>query len=215
MMQEFEGKTEKEAIDNAINALGLNREEIDIEIVKNKKSFLFGGGKVKIKVHLSEEDDLTEVLEPEDDTEKKLIAFLSGIINRMNFEAQVSILFREENKLGLDIESENTAVMIGRQGKTLDAFQLLMNIYAGRIGNKRIKVVVDAEGYRQRRERQLISIANRTADQVRKSRGSKLLEAMNPFERRIIHTTVSPIENIETISEGEGLFKKIRVFYKE
>ena len=151
MMQEFEGKTEKEAIDNAINALGLNREEIDIEIVKNKKSFLFGGGKVKIKVHLSEEDDLTEVLEPEDDTEKKLIAFLSGIINRMNFEAQVSILFREENKLGLDIESENAAVMIGRQGKTLDAFQLLMNIYAGRIGNKRIKVVVDAEGYRQRR----------------------------------------------------------------
>ncbi len=215
MMQEFEGKTEKEAIDNAINALGLNREEIDIEIVKNKKSFLFGGGKVKIKVHLSEEDDLTEVLEPEDDTEKKLIAFLSGIINRMNFEAQVSILFREENKLGLDIESENTAVMIGRQGKTLDAFQLLMNIYAGRIGDKRIKVVVDAEGYRQRRERQLISIANRTADQVRKSRGSKLLEAMNPFERRLIHTTVSPIENIETISEGEGLFKKIRVFYKE
>jgi spoIIIJ-associated protein len=215
MMHEFEGKTEKEAIDNAINALGLNREEIDIEIVENKKSFLFGGGKVKIKVHLSEEDDLTEVLEPEDDTEKKLIAFLSGIIKKMNFEAQVSILFREENKLGLDIESENAAVMIGRQGKTLDSFQLLLNIYAGRIGNKRIKVVVDAEGYRQRRERQLMSIANRTADQVRKSRGSKLLEAMNPFERRLIHTTLSPIENIETISEGEGLFKKIRVFYKE
>jgi spoIIIJ-associated protein len=215
MMHEFEGKTEKEAIDNAINALGLNREEIDIEIVENKKGFLFGGGKVKIKVHLSEEDDLTEVLEPEDDTEKKLIAFLSGIIKKMNFEAQVSILFREENKLGLDIESENAAVMIGRQGKTLDAFQLLLNIYAGRIGNKRIKVVVDAEGYRQRRERQLMSIANRTADQVRKSRGSKLLEAMNPFERRLIHTTLSPIENIETISEGEGLFKKIRVFYKE
>jgi spoIIIJ-associated protein len=215
MMHEFEGKTEKEAIDNAINALGLNREEIDIEIVENKKSFLFGGGKVKIKVHLSEEDDLAEVLEPEDDTEKKLIAFLFGIIKRMNFESQVSILFREENKLGLDIESENAAVMIGRQGKTLDSFQLLLNIYAGRIGNKRIKVVVDAEGYRQRRERQLMSIANRTADQVRKSRGSKLLEAMNPFERRLIHTTLSPIENIETISEGEGLFKKIRVFYKE
>ncbi len=215
MMQEFEGKTEKEAIDNAINALGLNREEIDIEIVENKKSFLFGGGKVKIKVHLSEEDDLTEVLEPEEDSEKKLIAYLSGIINRMGFEAQVSILFREENKLGLDIESENAAVMIGRQGKTLDAFQLLLNIYAGRIGKKRIKVVVDAEGYRQRRENQLVRIANRTADQVRKSRGSRLLEAMNPFERRLIHTTLSPVENIETISEGEGLFKKIRVFYKE
>ncbi|HUV08372.1 MAG TPA: R3H domain-containing nucleic acid-binding protein, partial [Spirochaetia bacterium] len=78
-----------------------------------------------------------------------------------------------------------------------------------------VRVTVDAEDYRKRRERQLVRFANKVAEQVRRSRGSKLLEAMNPFERRLIHTTLNKQQNIETISEGEGLYKKIRVFYKE
>ena len=213
MIQEFEGKTEKEAIDNAITSLGLNRDEIDVEILENKKGFLFSGGKVKIRVHISEEEEAA--LEPEDEVERKLLDYLSGILEKMGFQAQVFLNLREENRIGFEIESENTAVIIGRQGSTLDAFQLLMNIYAGRISRDQIRVVVDAEDYRGRRERQLVRIATRAADQVRKSKGSRLLDAMNPFERRLIHTTVSPMKNIETISEGDGLYKKIRVFYKE
>ena len=216
MNQEFEGKSEKEAIDNAIQALGLNRDEIDVEILESKrKGFLFGTGKVKIRVHVSEEEEAAVALEPESDAERKLLEFLQGIVRRMGFQAQVFLSLREENRVGFDIQSENTAIIIGRQGKTLDAFQLLMNVYAGRVSREKIRVVVDAEDYRGRREKQLIRIANRTAEQVRRSRGSKLLEAMNPFERRLIHTTLSPVQNIETISEGEGLYKKVRVFYKE
>ena len=216
MKQEFEGKSEREAIDNAIHALGLNRDEIDVEILESKKKgFLFGTGKVKIRVHVSEEEEDAVALEPEGEVEQKLLDFLEGIVKRMGFQAEVFLNLREEDRLGFDIQSENTAIIIGRQGKTLDAFQLLMNVYAGRINREKIRVVVDAEDYRGRREKQLIRIANRTAEQVRRSKGSRLLDAMNPFERRLIHTTLTPVKNVETISEGDGLYKKIRVFYKE
>ena len=217
MIHEFEGKTEKEAIDNAIESLGLDREEIDEEILESKKKgFLFGGGKVKIRVHIGDErEDQREILNPENEVEEKLLEFLIKVIAKMGFEADVSLQSRENGRLFFDIRSDNTAVIIGRQGKTLDALQLLINIHAGRISDDRVRVTVDAEDYRKRRERQLVRFANKVAEQVRRSRGSKLLEAMNPFERRLIHTTLNKQQNIETISEGEGLYKKIRVFYKE
>jgi len=217
MIHEFEGKTEKEAIDNAIESLGLDREEIDVEILESKKKgFLFGGGKVKIRVHIGDErEDQREILNPENEVEEKLLEFLIKVIAKMGFEADVSLQSRENGRLFFDIRSDNTAVIIGRQGQTLDALQLLINIHAGRISDDRVRVTVDAEDYRKRRERQLVRFANKVAEQVRRSRGSKLLEAMNPFERRLIHTTLNKQQNIETISEGEGLYKKIRVFYKE
>ena len=217
MVHEFEGKTEKEAIDNAIESLGLNPDEIDVEIIENKKKgFLWGGGKVKIRVHLGEYiDEPSEPLAPESEEEIKINEFLSDVIKYMGFNASVLMTFREEERIGFEIQSENSAVIIGRQGKTLDAFQLLVNVFAGRVSDRRIKVVVDAENYRQRRERHLIRFAHNVAEQVRRSKGSQLLDAMNPFERRLIHTTLNSKENIETISEGEGLYKKIRVFYRE
>jgi len=215
MIHEFEGKSEKEAIDNAIESLGLNRDEIDVEILENKKkSFFFGGGgKVKIRVHLSEVQD--EFIEPESEAEQKIQQFLFEIVSRMGFEADVELTGREEGKLKFDIHSEHSAIVIGRQGKTLDAFQLLCNIYAGRIDEHKLKIIVDAENYRERREAQLVRMANKVADQVRRSRSSRLLDPMNPFERRLIHTALNKRKNIETISEGDGLYKKIRVLYRE
>jgi spoIIIJ-associated protein len=214
MIHEFEGKSEKEAIDNAIESLGLNREEIDVEILESKKKpFFFGAGKVKIRVHLTEGQD--EPLEPESDVERKIQEFLSQLVARMGFDAEVELIAREEGKLKFEISSDHSAIVIGRQGKTLDAFQLLCNIYAGRINEHKIKVIVDAENYRERREAQLVRMANKVADQVRRSKSSRLLDAMNPFERRLIHTALNDRKNIETISEGDGLYKKIRVLYKE
>ena len=219
MIHEFEGRTEKEAIDHAIESLGLNREEIDVEILENKKKgFLFGGGKVKIRVHLSEEGEEgeeREVLEPQDDIEKTLMEFLSELIKKMALDGDVYLVSRDEGRLVYEIQSDDAAILIGRQGKTLDAFQLLMNIYAGKISQSRLRVVVDAEDYRLRREKQLIRIAHGVAEQVKRTKGSKLLDAMNPFERRLVHTALNDQKNIETISEGEGLYKKIRVIYRE
>ena len=169
---------------------------------------------VKIRVHIGEAGD-EDYLEPQSDVEDRLVEFLRNVLEKMGFDAEVNLESREDGRLVFGIQGDNSAVIIGRQGKTLDAFQLLANIYAGRISESKIRVVVDAEDYRKRRERQLVRMANRVAEQVRKSRRSKLLEAMNPFERRLIHTTLNEQQNVETISEGDGLYKKIRVFYKE
>lgn len=217
MIHEFEGKTEKEAIDTAIESLGLNREEIDVEILENKKKGLFfGGGKVKIRVHLSDEgEENTESLEPQDSNEKSLMEYLSGIIQHMGFQGEVHITSREEGRLVLDIRSPDAAILIGRQGTTLDSFQLILNVYAGRLSQNRLRVIVDAEDYRERQERQLVRFANSVAEQVRRTRSSRLLEAMNPFERRLVHTALNKLKNIETVSEGDGLYKRIRVIYRE
>ena len=217
MVHEFEGKTEKEAIDTAIESLGLNRDEIDVEILESKKKgFLWGGGKVKIRVHLGDFiDEPSGPLTPESEAETKIHEFLTEVVKYMGFEANVLMASREEERIGFEIQSDSSAVIIGKQGKTLDAFQLLVNVFAGRVSDRRIKVIVDAENYRQRRERHLIRFAHKVADQVRRSKGSQLLDAMNPFERRLIHTTLNSQDNVETISEGDGLYKKIRVFYRE
>lgn len=233
MIQEFEGKTEKEAIDKAIESLGLNRDEIDIEIVESKKGLLFGKGKVRIKVHVSDDheqgapedagDDGMEesvavrkqVLEPEGEAERKMLEFLRGVIERMGYACALTLTSREEDRILIDIGSDASGMIIGRKGKNLDALQVLCNVYAGRVAGRNFKVVLDAEDYRSRREKSLVQLAKRTGEQVRRTRGSKLLEAMNPFERRVIHTTLNGMRDVATISEGEGLYKKVRVFYRE
>lgn len=233
MIREFEGKTEKEAIDKAIESLGLNRDEIDIEIVEAKKGLLFGKGKVKIKVHVGDEHDeeisdepmgeelderppaAKQVLEPESDAERKMLEFLQTVIEHMGYSCTLTLTGREKERIVIDIASDASGMIIGRKGKNLDALQVLCNVYAGRVASRHLKVVLDAEEYRSRREQSLMQLARRTGEQVRRTRGSKLLEAMNPFERRVIHTTLSGMRDVATISEGEGLYKKVRVFYRE
>lgn len=234
IVKEFEGKNEKEAIDRAIEELGLDRNEIDFEILESKKpGILFRGGKVKIRVHVSEEEQeemdgvgfaeaipsaapATQSTDPMPQTpfEEKIMDFTRGLLSKMGFRAQVSINRREENRLGLDIETESSGILIGKQGKTLEAFQFIVNLAGGRMGGESTRVIIDTQDYRSRRERSLIRMANQVAEQVRRSRDSRLLEALNPFERRLIHTSLATHGDIETISEGEGLYKRIRVIYR-
>jgi len=233
MIREFEGKTEKEAIDKAIESLGLNRDEIDIEIVESRKGLLFGKGKVRIKVHVGDDHDegspeeagddeglesapvRKQVLEPEGEAEPKMLEFLRGVIERMGYSCTLTLTSREQDRIVIDIGSDASGMIIGRKGKNLDALQVVCNVYAGRVAGRHFKVVLDAEDYRSRREKSLVELAKRTGEQVRRTRGSKLLEAMNPFERRVIHTTLNGMRDVATISEGEGLYKKVRVFYRE
>ena len=85
---------------------------------------------------------------------------------------------------------------------------------AGRREGNGTRIVLDTQDYRSRREKSLIRMAQQAAEQVRRTRQSRLLEAMNPFERRLVHTALSQEGDIETASEGEGLYKRIRVQYK-
>ena len=233
MTYEFEGKTEKDAIEKAAIELGLESDQFDVEILETQKKTLFKSGYVKIRVHTEdsapavkydeddENDSPAETAKrvmgnpiPQDEFEQKLTEFVSEIIEKMGYEANVEIMFREEKKLGLKLSSESSSILIGRKGKNLDALQLLANVYAGHLGHEEVRVILDTENYRVRREENLVHLAYTTADKVRTRRTSILLEPMNPFERRLIHTTLNDFSDIETKSEGEGLYKQVRVIYK-
>jgi spoIIIJ-associated protein len=241
MVYEFEGRTEKEAIDRAAKELGLEKDDFDVEILEVQRSSLFKKGHVKIQVHTSklgqsfdmEEDTDDEGFDtrpshgkrgadqsvfgdpqPKNEFEKQMIEFAEGLIERMGYSGRVRILFREDHKLGLKINSENSSILIGKKGKNLDALQLLVNSYAVHKGREDIKIILDSENYRIRREESLVRLAYTVADRVRENRGSMLLEPMNPFDRRIIHTTLNDIADVETKSEGEGLYKQVRVYYR-
>ncbi len=220
IVKEFEGKNENEAINKAIEFLGLNREDIDVEIVESKKAgFLWGGGKVKIRVHLDDDGESDKLTfphifhDPENDFERDMVDYLLGLIERTGLSAEVGIAYREDNKLGLNIETKDSGILIGKRGQTLEAIQLITNIVAGRMESGNMRVIVDTQNYRRRRERSLIRFAQQEAEHVRRTGQPRLLEAMNPFERRLIHTALSKTEDIETTSEGDGLYKRIRISY--
>ena len=217
MTYEFTGKTEEEAIQNAVNELGLERDAFDVEIIE-KKGFL-KRGPVKIKVYVDDgieeekEESAGETYEITD-LEMETVDFLKNIIEKMDISATLEISKTEENKIHINIESDKTNLLIGRKGSTLDALQLLANVFVSK-KKEDLKVVVDIEDYRGRREHSLQDLAEKTARYVRRTKTSHLLDPMNPFERRIIHLTLAEWEDIETISEGEGLYKKVRVIYKK
>lgn len=216
MVREFEGKTEKEAIDAAIAELGLERDEFDVEIVETQKSgFLNLQKKVLIRVHLRDESaNYAQSMDPENDFEHGVVDFVEQLTGKMGYPAKTRIMYREADKIGIRLDSENSAILIGRKGKNLDAIQLLANVVAGKLDPNGMRIVVDSENYRSRREESLIRLAQKVGDQVKRTRGSRLLDPMNPFERRLIHTTLNDIEEIETKSEGEGLYKQVRISYR-
>lgn len=229
MTYEFEGKNEKEAIEKAATELGIEQSQFDVEILETQKSALFKKGYVKIRVHLVDSPDSVPEFEatvspkkprtvanplPQDEFEQKLISFITTVIEKMGYSAVAEIMFREEYKIGMKLNSQNSSILIGRKGKNLDALQLLVNVYAGKLGREDVRIILDTENYRIRREEALVRLAYTTADKVRSSRNSVLLEPMNPFERRLIHTTLNDIPDVETKSEGDGLYKQVRVLYK-
>jgi spoIIIJ-associated protein len=259
MVYEFEGRTEKEAIDVAAAELGLARDEFDVELLESQTGGLFKKGKVRLRVHVHsnarpapiseaaeaqaagkpipeprdvQEDRKAKAIREEqeeprvrssasvenpagaDEFEAKILDFVKTTVEKMGYTCEVSILFREEKKLGVKLDSEHASILIGKKGKNLDALQLLVNVYGGRLGREDMRIVIDSENYRIRREEALVKLAYESAEKVRRSRSSILLEPMNPFERRIIHTTLNDIVDIETKSEGDGLYKQVRVLWK-
>ena len=231
MHKEFEGRTEQEAIDKAVEELGLDRDDFDVEILEKEKKGLFRKGNVRIRVYFGEDDsDIEEEPEeeepeveeapenrdpePQNDNERKIIEFVDTLIQKMGYKGKTSISFRRDTKMGLSIDSDDSSIIIGRKGKNLDAIQLITNVYAGNL-DPDIKVVIDSENYRMRHEEQIIRNAYRIAEQVKRSGKSRLLDPMNPFERRLVHTALNDFDGVETKSEGEGLYKQVRIIPKK
>ncbi|TAH58591.1 MAG: protein jag [Sphaerochaeta sp.] len=219
MIREFEGRTEQEAIAKAIEELNIEREDFDVEIIEPARKGLFKKNSVKIRIHFDDGmdgeesyyDEGEDLDEPFDsDLEDKVLTFVATVLEKMGYAGNVSIAFRKERKIGLRIDSENSNIIIGRKGKNLDALQLLTNVFVGQ-QNSNVRVIVDSENYRIRHEEQLIRLAYRTAEQVARSGQSRLLEPMNPYERRLVHTALNDFGGVETKSEGDGLYKQVRI----
>ena len=224
MIYEFEGKTERDAIDKAIAELGVESDQFDVEIVEIQKNSLFKKGYAKIRVHIDDKAAVQKSVADSSrqlgasrgtvtDKETELLKFIGELISAMGYAASAEILSREERKLLIRLSYEDSAILIGKKGKNLDALQLIVNVYAGKIGIAE-RIMLDCENYRIRREESLVRLAYTTADQVVTTKSSVLLEPMNPYERRLIHSTLADIRDVDTKSEGEGLYKQVRVLYK-
>lgn len=212
--REFEGANENQAVEKALTELKIDKESLDYEVLGIKKRGIFSKREtVKIRVFLDQNTGTKDLIG--DDFEQKILVFLEKLFEKMNIYARVEVTDKIDDKICLNIESPDSGILIGRNGTTLDAIQLLANAISGHLLEKRKKIIIDIKNYRNRRNQKLVNQAQKIAYQVKRSRVSRLLDPMNPFERRLVHTALSDLNEIGTISEGDGLYKQIRIFFKD
>jgi spoIIIJ-associated protein len=147
-------------------------------------------------------------------------ATISKLLHMMGLEAQVSAHYgdidREERRyIHVDIRGKDLSVLIGRRSETLNAFQYVASLMIGKESQQFVQLLVDVEGYRARREKQLVQMAERMADQVAKNGRKQTLEPMPSAERRIVHIALRSRPEVYTESTGEEPYRKVVIFPKE
>lgn len=243
------GKTEEEAIRAALSQLGLERDDVSVEILERSKSGFLGIGSSPAKVRVSYELDVAEEPEvpqakpaekkpvekkpevkPEPALEKqpeqpaapvsetedadRIRTFLTGLLEHMDCRAQVKVYEEEKNRYKVILEGQRLGALIGRRGETLDAIQQLTNYAVNSGRDKRVRIHVDAENYRAKREQSLESLANKVAGKVLKYRRSVTLEPMNAYERHVIHAALQDKEGVTTYSIGTEPNRRVVVAYE-
>lgn len=209
------GKTIEEAIEAALTELSVTRDEVDIEILETPSKGLFGliGGKpARVRLQVKQ---LPPVNKKESeinplDTAKM---FLNNIFAVMKMDVAIEATIVEDHNV-LNLRGDDLGVLIGKHGQTLDALQYLTNLTANKDTENRIRIILDVEDYRKRREDTLSQLALRLADKV-KRRGDKVaLEPMSSHERKIIHSALQNDNRIVTYSEGDEPFRKVVIALK-
>ncbi|GHU43422.1 DNA/RNA-binding protein [Clostridia bacterium] len=203
---EVKGKTVEDAITQGLVELGATSDQVEYEVIEKGTNGLFGLGSkqavIKIRKNLTLEDELRH--------------FLAEILRTMNIDAEIIITHNEDEKT-FDIELKGTemAILIGKRGQTLDSLQYLLNLFVNKNSDKYIKVKLDTEGYRRKRKESLEILAKNIAYKVKKTNRLVKLEAMNPFERRIIHSALQHDKFISTYSDGEEPFRHVVIAPKK
>lgn len=209
---EFEGKTTEDAIENASRELNLPVEELSIDIIEPGSAGIFGlvGSKrAKIRVTLK-----SPIKKTDDDNGLKIAKeTLENILSLIPVNTTVSAE-QTDGKIALTIEGDKSGLLIGRKGKTLDALQYIVNKVVNKTLEKRTRVVVDSENYRQRRKESLTLLALKMGDKAKRIRKPITTNPMNPHDRRIVHLALKEDEMLDTKSRGEGLLKKIIIIPK-
>jgi spoIIIJ-associated protein len=189
-------------------ALGVASTDLEYEVIeKGSTGFLGIGSKpaiIKARKKESFTDDVQEYLE--------------NLFRAMDIEATIKIDYdAESSNMNIDLEGQDMGVIIGKRGQTLDALQYLISLYVNKIKPTEdyVRVKLDTENYRARRRDTLEHLAKNIAFKVKKTRRPFALEPMNPFERRIIHSTLQNDRYVETRSEGEEPYRKVVVYLKK
>ena len=148
-----------------------------------------------------------------DERAQEIRKFLSGLLQQMEVQAEVKVYLPEKGRYKVFLEGQGLGAIIGRRGETLDAIQQLTNYAVNSGADKRIRVHVDAENYRAKREQSLESLARKVAGKVTKYRRSVTLEPMNAYERHVIHAALQDEPGITTYSIGSEPNRRVVVSY--
>lgn len=185
----YQGKTLEEAINNALLDLALTREDVDITVIEEGRKKLFGSIKWKIKVTEKKTDGA------------RAAQFIDGLLKILGVESESKVV-SEEGSIKIEIKTESSSRVIGKRGDVLDAIQCIAGAVANIGRDEYVKVVVDCENYRSQREETLVALAHKIEQKAVEAGKKIILEPMNPYERRIIHSALVGSEQVKTASEG-------------
>ncbi|MGD0947032.1 MAG: RNA-binding cell elongation regulator Jag/EloR [Candidatus Binatia bacterium] len=219
---EAEGNSIDEAIENALNMLGVSRDRVEIEIVSNSARGLFGigGHKARVRAVLRAPVDV-DAPEPEipktspeppqtpptSKTVEHAVQTLQEIVKLMEVPAAVNAR-EEDEQVVLELTGDSSGILIGRRGQMLDALEYLLNRVVAREGESG-RIVVDSQNYRARRRQSLEELARRMGEQAKRKRKAIALNPMSPRDRRIVHLALQEDPALSTRSSGKGYFRKL------
>lgn len=222
-------KTVDDAVTEALLDLMVTRDDVEIEIIeKGSKGFLGIGAKdAKVKVTVKEKESVFEQLEIEkpsiniEDLKEQLEevtekvdpvqvaeTFLTDVLKKMDIEAEIETNVTKDH-IKMNVSGNKMGLLIGKRGETLDSLQYLVNLVVNKNTEKYTRVVLDTENYRQRREETLKKLAFRLAKKASQTKERIVLEPMNPYDRRIIHSALQNSKTVKTYSEGKEPYRKI------
>ena len=188
----FEAKTDEEALEYASKELNISSDKITLEVLEETKGFLGIGRKALYKA--SYEFDIVSDAK----------AYIHSILAGMGIEYQLEVRSNDD-EINFAIESNDNPLLIGKDGKCLDALLTLLKVYISKLTDDKMMVGLDIGGYRANRKRQLEVLATKTAKEVAKTKIEVKLKPMNAYERKIIHEKLADWRDVYTESEGEGI----------
>lgn len=203
---EVTGKTVEEALTNALLKLETTSDKVEYEVLEKGSSGILGifnskPAKILIWKKATMEDNVRD--------------FLNDIFGAMKMEVKIDITIdNEEDTVNINLSGEDMGVLIGKRGQTLDSLQYLTSLVVNKGKANYIRVKLDTEDYRRRRKETLENLARGIAYKVKKTRKPVVLEPMNPYERRIIHSALQGNKYVETVSEGEEPYRHVVVKLK-
>ena len=193
-------KTVEDAITEALVEMGLTSDQVTVEVIEKGPTGLMSIFSSKLsKVRVYRKINLQDIAKD----------FLTEVFLKMGMEVAIEVKMDDHNNMGIDLSGPSMGVLIGKRGQTLDSLQYLVSLVVNKESESYVRIKLDTENYRIRRKETLETLAKNLANKV-KSTGKKFtLEPMNPYERRIIHSTLQNNKAVETHSEGEEPYRKV------